>query len=678
MTKSFQIPGSKSIAQRALICAAHCDEPTILENLPQGADVQNMIKALEAFSIPNKNLSKSELKNSTQNPAKIFVGHGGTPLRFLTSFLCQIPGTQTLDGSARLRERPILPLIEALNNAGAEISFTMNKTEGRNFPLQIGDKKIAEEIKIDASKSSQFLSSIMLSGKALGIKKIKIRGKKTSSAYLKLTIQVLADFGINILEKEDFYEISGNYKSPRNYVIEPDWASAGYIFGAALLTKSDGKIKSLPQKSLQPDSGILPVLEKMGLEIFEKNGFLEFSAKKMKSPGKINCQDFPDSAQTLAVIAAFCDGEKTTLTGLETLPFKECQRLEALQSELKKLGIKSEISRNSISIYGGQPQSVSPEKIKTFHDHRMALSFGMAQTILPDLKIEYPSVIAKSFPNFWNELAKFKNPAKMAIIGEPVTHSLTPLLYNSAFAELGMNYICEKCPVSREKINDFLKNNKYEKLAITAPHKKVTAEFILKNSNNLTLEKEGWEDFSGLNQIGINSLRYDIKIRGKNTDIPGIREVLANDLKDGQTILIFGAGDTAESVLEALKIYNLKIFVHNRTPEKAENLAKKFNVSSISDLDIISPEIVISTLPFNCEPGLSSKNWKNIETVFTIGYNGVEIPRILQIALGKNKKIRTGGDLLFAQWKFQFEFLFDLSAPQDAKNLLKSFTNLTK
>jgi 3-phosphoshikimate 1-carboxyvinyltransferase len=678
MTKLFQIPGSKSIAQRALICAALCNEPTILKNLPQGNDVQNLIDALENLS----NFSSLDLAHDKKlsekktNPAKIFVEHGGTPLRFLTSFLCQIPSTQTLDGSPRLRERPILPLIKALNKAGAKIS--------EKFPLQIGEAQLAEEIEIDASASSQFLSSLMLSGKALGIKKIKIRGKKTSSAYLKLTIKVLADFGIKIREKSDYYEISGDYQSPRTYEIEPDWASAGYILGAALLTKSGGKIAGLPRKSLQPDSGILPVLEKMGLETREKNGFLEFSVvsrsavtKFLQSPGKVNCENFPDSAQTLAILAAFCEG-KTELTGLETLPFKECHRLEALQSELKKIGVETKISRDSITIYGRKSmfsssalaydKSLSKSglkknsaKIKTFHDHRMALALGMAQTVLPNLKIEQPSVVAKSFPNFWNEISKFKNSAKkMAIIGDPVEHSLTPLLNNSAFAELGINFVCEKCPVSREKIHEFLKNNPYEKLAITAPQKEVVAD-------NFKLKAKK-----------INSLRYDGKIRGKNTDIPGIREVLNGDLKNGQTVLILGAGDTATSVLEALKIYDLKIFVHNRTPEKAQNLAKKFGISAISDLMKIQPEILISALPFDCEPELVEKMWKTLETVFVVGYNGLKVPRILQKAREKKKKIWTGGDLLWAQWKLQFEFLFDLPAPLDGKNLLKSFTNLTK
>jgi len=677
MTKTFQIPGSKSIAQRALICAALCEEPTIIENLPAGADVQNLLQALRQCGIQTENPAKNSLKiiPSKLPPDKgamLFVGHGGTPLRFLTSFLCQIPGTQKLDGSERLRERPIQPLLEALNQAGAKISFTLNETAGRDFPLQIGFSQLNSEIEIEASASSQFLSSIMLSGKALG----KVRGPKTSSAYLKLTIQVLADFGITISEKADYYEISGDYKSPRNYVIEPDWASAGYILGTTLLTNSRGKIKNLPRKSLQPDAGILPVLEKMGLEVLEKNGFLEFSAKNLQSPGEINCQNFPDSAQTIAVLAAFCE-KKTTLTGLETLPFKECQRLEALQSELKKLGVSSEISRDSLKISPHSPLIRGlGDFIQTFHDHRMALSFGMAQSVLPDLKIENPSVVAKSFPNFWNELAKFKNPAKkMAIIGDPVEHSLTPLLYNSAFAELGLNFICEKCPVSRENIHDFLRKNPYQKLAITAPHKEIAGKFILENSNKLPLDKGGWGDLSGL---GINSLRYDGKIRGKNTDIPGFREVLANDLQKGQTVLILGAGNTAESVLEALKIYELKIFVHNRTHEKAENLAKKFGVSALADWQEIRPDLIISTLPFDCEPEIPREIWATITTIFAIGYNGLKIPRILQTALQKNKKIRTGGDLLWAQWKYQFEFLFDRPAPQDGKNLLKSFTPLTK
>ncbi len=664
----LKIPGSKSIAQRALICASLCPKPTILENLPAGDDVQNLVKALQQCGVEIENLAKNKIKvipkrSSSDLNTKIFVGHGGTPLRFLLSFLCQVPGKQILDGSQRLRERPISPLIEALQKAGAKIS--------RDFPLEISASKLSEEIEIKASASSQFLSSIMLSAPALGIKKIKVLGKKVSSSYLKLTIKVLLDFGIKIREKNDTYEISGNYKSPQKYLIEPDWASAGYLLGAILLTKSRGKFRGLRKKSLQPDAKVLKILEKMGLESREISDGLEFSAKKLQSPGEINCQNFPDSAQTIAVLSAFCKGEKTILTGLETLPFKECQRLEVLQSELKKIGVKTEISRDSIIIYGSNPQEFFDRNrseiiIKTFNDHRVGMSFGLAQVICPGLKIEQPSVVKKSFPDFWNELAKLKNSAKkMAIIGDPVKHSLTPLLYNSAFAELGMNYVCEKRPVPREKITEFLSKNQYEKLAITAPHKRISAEFLAEKNRKLT-------------ENIINSLRYDKLIRGKNTDILGIREVLADSLKNGKSVLIIGAGNTAHSVLESLKNYDLKIFIYNRTIEKAENLARKWSAQVVRELKNIYPEIIISTVPFNCEPEIPANFWKKIETVLAIGYDGQKIPRILKNALKNKKKIRTGGDLLWAQWKYQFEFLFDRPAPLAGKNLLKSFTILTK
>ena len=163
------------------------------------------------------------------------------------------------------------------------------------------------------------------------------------------------------------------------------------MIGATLLGRKEIIIPHLSPNSFQPDAGISSVLESMGANVKNENqGLLISCTEKIKSPRKINCELFPDSAQTIAVLAAFCDKEKTVLTGLHTLPLKECNRLEALHTELEKMGIRTDITDDSITIYGEIPHATT---IETYNDHRMAMAFGMTQIRLPKLEIKNSTVV---------------------------------------------------------------------------------------------------------------------------------------------------------------------------------------------------------------------------------------------------------------------------------------------
>lgn len=397
--QSITVPGSKSIAQRVLICCALCDTSTNLVNLPDGDDVASLITGLEQCGVTIKRDKNNVLITPPAEfklqESKFDVGHGGTPLRFLVSFLGLIPGTKTLDGSDRLKERPILPLIQSLRDAGGIIHADA-------LPLKIGEYKINKTVIIDGSASSQFVSSLMLSGIALGIENIDIKGEKTSSAYIDLTIDVLRDFGITVSPTETGYHLSGEYTSPGEFIVEPDWASAGYILGSAMLRGADVFIPHLRQDSHQPDAQILPVLETMGGLSVQTDSGLHFTGQNLISPGTINCSAFPDSAMTLAVLCALCDGQTTEITGLSTLPHKECDRIKALHIELKKIGIKTAFTNKTLTVSGGIPHAAN---IETYNDHRIAMAFGMLQSWIPDLVIQNPEVVSKSFPDFWEKIS---------------------------------------------------------------------------------------------------------------------------------------------------------------------------------------------------------------------------------------------------------------------------------
>jgi len=395
------VPGSKSIAQRALICASLCGKPTTLHNIPEGDDVGLLMKALMQCGVDIEPLEEFTFqitppKKFTLSGSNFNVGNGGAPLRFLMSFLGLLGGEKILDGSERLRERPITSFIRSLQNAGADINDKL--------PLTIGEYKLPEEITIEATDTSQGISSLLLSGVALGVKKIIVSGERASVSYIHLTQKVLADFGILIAETMDGYMLMGHYTSHDTYDIEPDWASAGYLIGAALLQRKPLLLQHLSLNSSQPDALIVPALRAMGMEIAEiPEGILFTPIDKLQTPGTIDCSLFPDSALTLAVLAAFAKGS-TTLTGLHTLPLKECDRLTALHTELAQMGILSEVTADSIVIHGGEPKTTT---IQTYDDHRMAMAFGMAQMKVPGMRIENPEVVSKSFPGFWDVMVNY-------------------------------------------------------------------------------------------------------------------------------------------------------------------------------------------------------------------------------------------------------------------------------
>ncbi len=666
------VPGSKSIAQRALICAALCKAPTILKNVPDGDDVKTLIQALRQCGVKITSLDETTIQVV---PPKIFslresmfqVGHGGTPLRFLISFLGLVPGEKTIDGSDRLRQRPISSFIHSLKNAGADI-------DSEELPLTIKEYSVSSDITLDATESSQFLSSVLLSGTALGVEKVTVTGKIISSSYIHLTQKILADFGVTVEKTETGFFLSGTYSSPEEYFIEPDWANAGYLIGAALLQKKEIFIPHLSLDSSQPDARIFPVLKTMGATAEEVENGLQISAKeKIQSPGNIDCELFPDSAQTLAVLAAFCENETTILTGLYTLPFKECDRLKALSSELSKMGIQTEITSDSITIHGGIPNSAT---IETYNDHRMAMAFGMVQVYLPDLKIKNSEVVSKSFPGFWKVLDSLNiQTKKYFVIGDPVVHSLSPELYRAVFQDLKIDASFEKQTVFSNELEKFIfqvrSDDKIQGLAITAPLKKSAALLV----DNIVGE-------SARSLQNINTLwKEGGKLLGTNTDVDGIKNVLSKHIFPGAKILLLGAGDTAESTLQSLLDHDGEVIISNRTPERAEILAQKFSVKTtdFSSLEKnTSPDIFISTLPFGCEPEVSDAWIGEIKTVFCVGY-GKTLPPLLSQAKRLDCNIITGGDFLLAQWEKQFMFLFgEKPSVKMAKQILATHTPLTQ
>jgi 3-phosphoshikimate 1-carboxyvinyltransferase len=383
----IKICSSKSLANRALLIQALSSYSFMISNLNDSDDVRIMEEALK---------SKSH---------EIDLGMAGTAMRFLSAGFSILKGKRILKGDPRLHDRPIKALVEALKKLGAKISYL--EADGK-LPIAIeGTDLIGGDIMIEQDQSSQFVSALMLIApflkKGLSIKRPEI---KRSESYIQLTKDLMEDLGFALSVSEDEIIIPPAKPSVKHYEVEGDWSAAAYILSLIILIpNSTVSIHGLHEESAQGDKEILLVLKKLGLEFqWMDNILIAKNDESIKIPNKlaVDCTNMPDQAQTIAFLCAAL-GVEAELSGLETLSFKETNRIQAISIELQKAGLKIESSMNSISIKG----RISHEEliISTYNDHRMAMSATLLATKI-NVKIENPDVVSKSYPNFWNDLEK--------------------------------------------------------------------------------------------------------------------------------------------------------------------------------------------------------------------------------------------------------------------------------
>ena len=383
------ISGSKSETNRLLILQAMYPD-LLLENVSNSDDSKVMTKALSA----------------QQNNA-IDLHHAGTAMRFLTSFFATQPHSDViLTGSARMKERPIQILVNALKQLDADISYL----EKEGFPpIRIQGKTIHKNtVEIQANVSSQYISSLMLMAPSLanGLK-IKLNGDITSAPYIQMTLQILnslgikADFTENIIQIFPVQELSKN-----RFTIESDWSSASYFYSIMALAPIGSQIslRYFKPDSLQGDAVLNKIYSVFGVQTIFRD--TEIILKKTENAQisnlNLSLNNTPDIAQTLI---ATCLGLGITcnLTGLHTLKIKETDRLQALKTELEKFGAIVEITEDSIHLNNKVTFSSGTIEIETYQDHRMALAFAPL-AFKQKLRINNAEVVAKSYPDFWEDL----------------------------------------------------------------------------------------------------------------------------------------------------------------------------------------------------------------------------------------------------------------------------------
>lgn len=411
INSSVSIPGSKSYANRALVIAALAKGKTIMKNVPTCDDVYYMIEAIKKMGVLVEKKSETEYvfiaPKKLSYDGEIFVGFAGTTTRFLTT-LCSLGiGNIIIKGEERLHQRPLEDLIVALENNVDGTIIAENKTEKneRCPPLKINSKGLnGGLIKLKGNTSSQYLTSILLSAPyAKNAVEIEIIDDLTSKSYAEMTLDIMKYFGVEV--------INNNYKkflvpkkdyTAREYFVEIDSTGVTYFLGVTAIIGGKIKINNVNPNSVQGDFGFVDVLEKMGCEIEKGDDYII-----LKSDGKligvdVDMNSMPDSAQTLAVVAAFAKG-KTKITGISNLRVKETDRIFAMKEELAKCNIEVEAGDDYMIITGGEPKGA---QIKTYDDHRMAMSFAMMGAKIPNIKIEDPNCVSKSFPEFWELFEK--------------------------------------------------------------------------------------------------------------------------------------------------------------------------------------------------------------------------------------------------------------------------------
>ena len=384
---NFNISGSKSESNRLLTLRAYTSFFNI-NNLSDSDDTNTMISSL-----------KSDNK-------EINIGHAGTAMRFLTSYYSSIlNSSKILTGSARMKERPILILVEALNNLGADIEYIDKKGYP---PIKLNGKLISKNIvTLPANVSSQYVSSLMMLGVSIneGLK-IKLSTEITSLPYIHMTKKIIERIGGNVDVKPDEIIIKQlvSDKIP-DQIVESDWSSASYFFSlVALSDNSDLTLSSFFNKSIQGDSRIVEIYKQFGVETNFHNNKIHLKKNNIDLPDSIsiNLRDNPDLAQTI-IVTCLGLGVDCKLEGLQTLKVKETDRLLALKREIEKFEVDTiAVSDQSITLKNNSKLK-SGVSINTYDDHRMAMSFAPLSIINP-IFINNPEVVSKSYLNFWNDL----------------------------------------------------------------------------------------------------------------------------------------------------------------------------------------------------------------------------------------------------------------------------------
>lgn len=327
----------------------------------------------------------------------IFIGNSGTSMRFLTALAALKKGRTLLDGSERMRKRPMSDLLDSLKALGVKAYFR----EGKGCPPVMIESQglFGGKTTIRGEESSQFLSALlMVAPYAQEDVALEVTGHLASRPYVDITCEVMSDFGVEVHRSGygSFFVKAGQKYIPRRYLVEGDASHASYFLSAAAVAGGKVRVDNFRPDSTQGDSRFLNILEKMGCEVIRGDQWAEVYGRKLKGI-EVDMNEMPDLVPTLAVTSAFASGA-TLIKNIGHLRGKESDRILALAEELSRMGVRVEEGEDWLKIEGGKPHGA---EIETRNDHRLAMSFAIAGLIVPGIKIKDEQCVNKSFPGFW-------------------------------------------------------------------------------------------------------------------------------------------------------------------------------------------------------------------------------------------------------------------------------------
>jgi 3-phosphoshikimate 1-carboxyvinyltransferase len=396
------VPGSKSYTHRMLIAAALSDGQCRIINPLRSEDTLLTLSGLKQMGIGVDADSEDMIVGGTGGAltacaAPVYLENSGTSLRLLTGICALGKGTYVLDGTERMRERPIQDLVEGLNQLGV----SAHSIRGNGCPpVQVKGGRIrGGVVRLKCAVSSQYLSSMLLLAPYTeeGLEIIVAEGP-VSRPYVDMTLEVMLRLGVSV-ERDGYtrFRVSGKqvYRSG-TYRVEPDCSQASYFWGAAAISGASVKVSGTTKRSRQGDVRFVEVLEAMGCRVIEEPDGISVSGGSL-SGVDVDMSDMPDVVPTLAVIAAFATGQ-TRIRNVAHLKAKESDRLGAVVAELNKMGIEADCTDTGMVITGGHPKGA---EIETYNDHRIAMSFAIAGLKTPGIIIRDEGCVRKSFPGFW-------------------------------------------------------------------------------------------------------------------------------------------------------------------------------------------------------------------------------------------------------------------------------------
>jgi len=392
-----ELPGSKSITNRALVCAALARQPSTITGALVADDTDAMCTCLRQLGtrIVVDGTTLNVTRRRWTDAATLDARLSGTTARFLLPVVATAAGRYRIDGAPPLRARPMGPVLDALRALGATVT-------GDHLPVEVRGPVLGGTVAITGDTSSQFLSGLLLAGAVMprGLT-VELTTPLVSKPYVELTRSVMEAFGARV----DGLHVPFSGYSGRTYAVEPDASAASYFFAAAAITGGRVRVEGLGRDSMQGDVAFVRILERMGARVTWEETAITVEGTGTLRGIDADLSDLSDTAQTLAVVAAFADSP-VGLTGIGFIRGKETDRIGNTVRELQRAGIHAEERPDGFVVHPGSPQ---PARIETYDDHRMAMSFAVLGLAAPGIEIADPDCVGKTFPGFWSTLDSLRS-----------------------------------------------------------------------------------------------------------------------------------------------------------------------------------------------------------------------------------------------------------------------------